>query len=120
MKDILIHARDFEIRTPAAYFGVQLAAAFGATVTGVYACPQPLYIAPAVEPELMTEAIQNAGEWVEYAVQAKQSLLDWAASPDLPAAEWLVAEGPAGDALAQAATRHDLLVLDHPEDDRDS
>ena len=41
MKDILIHARDFEIRTPAAYFGVQLAAAFGATVTGVYAALSP-------------------------------------------------------------------------------
>src|SRR6185437_3233060 len=120
MKDILIHARDFEIRTPAAYFGVQIAAAFGATVTGVYACPQPLYIAPAFEPELMTEAIQNAREWVKDAVQAKQSFLDWAASLGVPQAEWLVAEGPAGDALAQAATRHDLLVLDHPADDNGS
>ncbi len=51
MKDILVHVRDFEKRTPAAYFGVRLAATFGATVTGVYACPQPLYIAPAFEPE---------------------------------------------------------------------
>jgi nucleotide-binding universal stress UspA family protein len=115
MKDILVHVRDFEKRTQAAYFGVRLAATLGATVTGVYACPRPLYIAPAYEPELMTESIQAAREWVKNAVQSKQSFLDWAASLGVPQAEWLVAEGPAGDALAQAATRHDLLILDHPE-----
>lgn len=120
MKDILIHVRDFEKRTPAAQFGVRLAAAFGASVTGVYACPRPMYIAPAFEPELMTEAIQNTRELVKEAVQAKRSFIDWAASMGVPQSEWLVAEGPASDALAQAATRHDLLVLDHAEDDRGS
>ncbi len=120
MKDILIHVRDFEKRTPAAHFGVRLAATFGATVTGVYACPQPLYIAPAFEPELMTEAIRNTRELVKDAVQAKQSFLGWASSLGVPQSEWLVAEGSAGDALTQAATRHDLLVLDHPEDDNGS
>ena len=117
MKDILIHVRDFEKRTPAANFGVRLAATLGGTVTGVYACPRPLYIAPAYEPELMTESIRNAREWVKTAVQSKQSFLAWTTSLGVPQAEWLVAEGPAGDALAQAATRHDLLILDHPEND---
>jgi hypothetical protein len=120
MKDILIHVRDFEKRTPAAHFGVRLAATFGATVTGAYACPRPLYIAPAFEPELMTEAIQNTRELVKDAVQAKQSFLDWAASLGVSQSEWLVAEAPVSHALAQAATRHDLLVLDHPEDDNGS
>lgn len=120
MKDILIHVRDFEKRTPAGYFGVRLAATLGATVTGVYACPRPLYIAPAYEPELMTEAIQNTRELVKDAVQAKQSFLDWVASLGVPQSEWLVAEGSASDALAQAATRHDLLILDHPTDDNGS
>jgi nucleotide-binding universal stress UspA family protein len=117
MKDILIHIRDFGKRTPAASFGLQLAATFGTSVTGIYACLPPLYVAPAFEPELMAEAIQSTRELVKNAVQAKQSFLDWAASLGVPQAEWLVAEGPAGDALAQAATRHDLLVLDHPEED---
>lgn len=120
MQDILVHVRDFEKRTPAAHFGVRLAATFGASVTGVYACPRPLYIAPAFEPELMAEAIENTRELVKDAVQAKPSFVAWAASLGVPRAEWLVAEGPAGDALAQAATRHDLLVLDHPENDSGS
>jgi nucleotide-binding universal stress UspA family protein len=117
MKDILIHVRDFEKHTPAGFFGTRLAATFGASVTGVYACPQPLYIAPSFEPELMTEAIQNARELVKDAVQARQSFLDWTASLGVPQSEWVVAEGAVSDALAQAATRHDLLVLDHAEDD---
>lgn len=120
MKDILIHVRDFGKRTPAAHFGVRLAATLGASVTGVYACPRPLYIAPAYGPELMAEAVNNARELVKDAVQAKQSFLDWAASLGVSQSEWLVAEGPVGDALAQAATRHDLLVLDHAEDDHGS
>ncbi len=120
MKDILIHVRDFEKRTPAAHFGVRLAATLGATVTGVYAAPQPVYIAPAFEPELMAEAIRNVRELVKDAVQAKQPFLDWAASLGVPQSAWLVAEGSVSDALAQAATWHDLLVLDHPDDDSGS
>lgn len=115
MRDILVHVRDFQKRTSAAHFGVRLAAAWGASVTGVYVCPRPLYIAPAFEPELMTQVIQDARELVKEAVQAKQSFLDWTASLGAPQSEWLVAEGPAADALMQAAMRHDLLVLDHAE-----
>ena len=120
MKDILIYVRDFQERTPAAHFGVRLAATFGASVTGVYTCPHPVYIAPAFEPELMTTAIENTRELVRDAVQTRQSFLDFAASHGAPQAEWLVAEGDAGDALAQAATRHDLLVLDHAEEGQGS
>jgi nucleotide-binding universal stress UspA family protein len=115
MQDILIHVRDFEKRTPAARFGARLAVKSGASVTGVYVCPNPLYIAPAFEPELMAAAIDNARELVKDAVQAKQSFLDWTRSLGVVHADWVVAEGPIPDALAQAATLHDLLVLDHAE-----
>lgn len=117
MKDILVHVRDFEKRTPAAQFGVRLAATFGASVTGVYACPRPVYIAPALEPEYMAQAVLDARELVRKAVQAKRSFVDWAATMGVPQCEWLVAEGATGAALAQAATRHDLLILDFQEDD---
>jgi nucleotide-binding universal stress UspA family protein len=116
MKDILVYVRDFGKRTPAANFGVRLAATFGASVTCVYVCPQPLYLAPAYEPELMARAIEDTRLLVREAVQARPAFLDWASAQGVPQCDWLVAEGDAGDALAQAATRHDLLVLDHAEE----
>lgn len=120
MKDILIHVRDYQKRTPAAQFGVRLAATLGASVTGLYACPQPLYIAPAFEPELMTTAVENARELVKEAVQAKRSFLEWAESLGTPQCNWVVAEGAVSEALIQAATRHDLLILDHADGERGS
>lgn len=120
MKDILIYVRDFDERTPAAEFGVKLAATLGASVTGVYVCPRPLYVAPAFEPELIAAAVRNTRELVKDAAQAKRSFLDWALSVGVARSEWLVAEGAAGDALAQAATRHDLLILEHAGDESGS
>ena len=117
MKDILIHVRNLEKRGPAADFGARLAAAFGAAATGLYVCPRALDIAPAFEPEVLTAAIGKVRQLVEDAVRARQSFLDWAASLGAAQADWIVAEGPVSDALAQAATRHDLLVLDHVDDD---
>lgn len=116
MKDILVYVRDFEERTPAAHFGVRLAATFGAHVTCVFTCPRPVFVAPAYEPELMTTAIEDARQYFREAVQAKQAFLGWAASHGAPQTDWLVVEGDTRDALAEAATRHDLLVLDHAEE----
>ncbi|HEX7732103.1 MAG TPA: universal stress protein [Rhodanobacter sp.] len=120
MKDILVHVRDYRERTPAACFGVRLAATLGASVTAVYACPHPLRFAPGLGPPLMAASTENALELVEDAVQARQSFQTWAASQGAPQTEWMVAQGAASDALMQAATRHDLLVLDHPTHERDS
>ncbi|HET7561866.1 MAG TPA: universal stress protein [Rhodanobacteraceae bacterium] len=120
MKDILVYVRDFEDRTPAAQFGVRLAATLGASVTGVYACPLPVFLAPAYEPELMARQIEDVRELSRDAVQAKGPFLEWARSHGAPQTEWLVVEGDARDALAEAATRHDVLVLDHAEEGRGS
>ncbi|HEX5960671.1 MAG TPA: universal stress protein [Rhodanobacteraceae bacterium] len=113
MKDILIYARDFQERTPAAYYGVRMAVGFGASVTGVYVCPAPMYFAPAVEPGLISTVLENARQYFKEAVQARKSFLDWAASMGVAHAEWVVVEGDVTDAMVQASTRHDLLVLDH-------
>lgn len=117
MKDILIHVPDLEERTPAGLFGAQLAAAFGASVTGAYVYPALIYTAPAYMPELLSAIIENAGEVEQEALRARKHFVDWMASQGVSQAEWIVAEGEAANALAQAATRHDLLVLDHPPDD---
>ena len=120
MKDLLIHVRDFESRTPAAGFGIRLAAKFGSSVTAVYACPEPNYVAPAYTPELMTAIMENTRQLVKNAVQARQGFVEWAATLGVPQCEWLVAEGGPADALVQAATRHDLMVLDHGDEERGS
>ncbi len=113
MKDILVYVRDSQERTPATYYGARLASAMGASLTGMYACPSPLYAAPAYEPELMSAIMENTRKLVSEALDAKQPFLDWAGSTGVPQAEWLVTEGDVSEALMQAATRHDLLVLDH-------
>lgn len=117
MKDILISVRDFHERTPAADYGVRLAAALGALVTGVHACPRPVSIAPAYGPGVVTTSVMEAArQLIDDAVRAKPWFVDWAASLGVPQASWLVAVGDATAALAQAAARHDLLVLDYAED----
>lgn len=120
MKDILIHVRQLHGKTPAAYFGVKLAAGFGASATGVYVYPAPMYFASAYEPELLAAIMQNARQLERDALQARQPFLDFAESLGVPNTQWIVAEGDADHALAQAATRHDLLVLDHPQPDETS
>lgn len=120
MQDILIHVRNFESRTPAAGFGLHLAARIGAAVTAVYAYPEPSYVAPAYAPELVSVIMENTRKLVQDAVQAKRAFVDWAASLGVARCEWLVAEGGPSDALTQAATRHDLMVLDHGNEKRGS
>jgi len=120
LKDILIHVREYRQHTRAADFGVRLAATLGASATAVYACPHPMHFVPGFDPAPMTAFMENALELVKGAVQARQSFQSWAASLGVPRAEWLVAQGTAFDALMQEATRHDLLVLEHPLDGRGS
>lgn len=120
MKDVLVHVRDFQQYTAAAQFGVRLAVACGAGVTGMYTCPRPVYIAPEFERELMTAAIESERRLVTDAVEAGPSFVDWVASLGAKRARWWVAEGGTVDALAQAAARHDVLVLEHATAERGS
>ncbi len=117
MKDILIHVRDIPEHTPAVSFGVWLAADRGTSVTAVYVCKVPVYYAPAYHPEIMAAVLENSRTLVKDALRAARPFVDWAASLGVESPRWLVAEGDTVVALAQAATRHDLLVLDHADDD---
>ncbi|TAN07623.1 MAG: universal stress protein [Rhodanobacteraceae bacterium] len=120
MQDILIRVRTCGLHTPALQFGVRLAAQLGAAVTAVYACPEPRYVAPAFHPEVMAALLQNTDELLREGVAARQAFLEWAARLKVAAADWLVARGPVAASLAEAAARHDLLILDHAESDRDT
>ncbi|HWG09890.1 MAG TPA: universal stress protein [Rhodanobacteraceae bacterium] len=114
MKDILVHVRDFENCTSALRYGSQLAAQFDASIAGLYTYPSPSYVAPAYEPELMATIMENARELEGLALHAKDAFLAWTSGYGVKQAEWLVAEGDTAEILAQAATRFDALVLEHP------
>lgn len=118
MKDFLIHVRTLEERTPAEYYGVRLAAAFGTAVSGVYVCPSPMNVAPPYGPEVMGMLMQEVRDQERRALRAGPSFLTWVASMEATPGEWLVAEGNTAAALAQASTRHDLLVLDYAKDSK--
>lgn len=117
MRDILIHVRNVKARTPAEHYGTRLAAAFGATVTGAYVYPAPVAYAPVYNPELVAAVLDNARALERDALHARQGFIDRATALGIRHAEWLVAEGDVSFALAQAASRHDVLVLDHPKPD---
>lgn len=117
MQDILIHVRDFELRTPALDFGVRLAAQSGASATAVYACQEPVHVVPAFDPQLLAAVMENTRLLVREAVQARREATEWAASLGVANLDWRIAQGEPVDALAQAAARHDLLVLDHGDVD---
>ena len=70
-------------------------------------------MASACAPELNSAFMEATRALAREAAQTKRSFMDWAASLEVVQAEWLVAHGTTVDALAQAAIRHDLLVLDH-------
>ncbi len=121
MKDILVHIRDFEQCTPALRFGSQLAARFGASVAGIYTFASPTYVASAYAPEIMAVIMENAHELERSALRARDTFLASTIAYGVKQAEWLVAEGATADILAQATSRFDLLVLEHPVDEhRDS
>lgn len=113
MQDILIHVRDIREHTQAGHFGLRLAAAFGAGVTGIYVYPTPIYLAPAYSPGWSLAIQEGAHRLENDALQARQPFLDWAASLGVPHADWIVAEGNTAQVLAQAAMWHDFVVLDH-------
>lgn len=119
MKDILVYAREFRDRTPACRYAASLAAAFGASMTGMYVCPSPLDVAFVCEAECVATLVEDARTQVRHALAATQPFIDWAAAQGVPNVEWLVVEGNPSDALVRAATRHDVMVLDHDADTRD-
>lgn len=120
MQDILVHVWDHEKRTPAARFAARLAARLDAALTAVYVCPELVFAAPVRAPEVTAAMVGDMRQMMRAAVRARQGFLEWTSSLGVTRAEWLVAQGLATHALAQAATRHDLLVLDHPRDTRES
>jgi len=110
MHEILVYAREHAVPTPAVRYAAELAAAWSASLTGVFTVPD--YLSSTMEPELLAELIGQMRRSVEDAIAAKPAFLDTATSLGVGTADWRVVEGAADEALAQASLCHDLLVLD--------
>lgn len=111
----LIHVRDSESRTSALSFRIGRAAKTGASATAVYARPEPGFVATAFASELRAIIEGNARKRVTGTLVFRR--LD-----DFTRRSTRGADGDRGDTIAairQAATRHDLQVRDHLEEDRD-
>lgn len=117
MQDVLVHVRKLDAATPAARFGIHLAAKLAVPVTGVYVCPAPIYLAPAYQPEVVAATVAEAREATALALRSQPTFAAWAAAQGVQRTRWLVAQGQAVNALAQAAAYHDVLVLDHADTD---
>lgn len=117
--DVLVHVRDYKTRTPAARFAVRLAKAHGSFLTGAYICPEHVYIAASYGLARITQAmLEDERRLVDAAVEAGPSFCRWAREQGVRQVGWAVAQSSVAKALAQACTRHDLLVLDRIEEDR--
>lgn len=118
MQDILIHVRSYRNQTAATRYGARFAAQCGASVTGVYTCALPNYAAPSYHPELIAAIVESTRVAIRDAVAAGPAFVGGVTGLGVKRCDWLVADGDPAEALAQAATRHDVLVLDRPGDDR--
>lgn len=111
MHEILVYARAHDAPTPAVRCATELAAAWSASLTGVFTVPD--YLSSTMEPELLAELIGQMRRSVEEAVAARPAFINTATSLGVGTVDWWVVEGRTDEALAQASLCHDLLVLDH-------
>jgi nucleotide-binding universal stress UspA family protein len=119
MHDILVYTDNFRRPwKPAIEYAGRLAVTLGASLTGAYVYPSPLYTAPRYSAPALIEAIfENARTLETEAVAAREPFVQWARALGVGRASWHVAEGYLPDALAQIGTWHDLLVLDVNDDE---
>lgn len=112
MKDIAVYSESFKSWFPHVEYAIRLAAAFGASVTGVCVCPSPdatmsVYDAPG----LVLESIEEARQLMDDAYAAEPSFLALARELGVIDAFWQVADGDIPHSMQLIGNWHDLLVL---------
>ena len=112
MKDIVVYSESFKSWFPHVEYAIRLAAAFGASVTGVCVCPSPeaamsVYDAPV----LVLESIKEARQLMSDAYAAEVSFLALARELGVIDAFWQVADGDGPHSMKLIGNWHDLLVL---------
>lgn len=112
MKNIAVYSESFGSWFPHVEYAIRVAAAFGASVTGVCVCPSPdttmsVYDAPG----LVLESIEEARQLMDDACAAEPSFLAFARGLGVIDAFWQVADGDVPDSMRLIGSWHDLLVL---------
>lgn len=112
MRDIAVYSESFKAWFPHVEYAIRLAAAFGASVTGVCVCPSPDAMMSAHDaPGLVLESLQEARQLMENAHAAEPSFLALARELGVVDAFWQVAAGDIPHNMRLIGNWHDLLVL---------
>lgn len=112
MKDIVVYSESFKAWFPHVEYAIRLAAAFGASVTGVCVCPSPeAMISTCDAPVLVLESIKEARQVMSDAYAAEASFLAFARELGVTDAFWQAADGDVPHSMKLIGNWHDLLVL---------
>ena len=117
MRDVLVHASNFNCWGAGVGYAADLAARLDGTLTGVYIHPSPLQMAPSYgSPDLLAAIMENTSEVQKAAHRSERAFVTWVRSIGVREASWQVAEGTVPLALARMANWHDVLVLERNPD----
>jgi len=112
MKDIAVYTESISAWPWHVSYAAQIAAAFGANLTGVCVCPSPQTALPSFDaPGFIVEWADQFREFMEQAVKAEPGFLAEARKHGVEHAAWQVAQGYVPECLGMASDWHDLLVL---------
>jgi nucleotide-binding universal stress UspA family protein len=111
MRDILVHATQYDRWTPSTQFAAHLAGRLRASITAVW-CEPPVEAAVMGDVgAVVALAAVAPPSHVEAARSAAARFTSWTASQGAPHADWLVCETEPDLAIQHLARWHDLVVL---------
>lgn len=112
MKDIAVYTESISVWPWHVDYAAQIAAMFGANLTGVCVCPSPETALPSFDaPGFIVEWADQFRQFMEQAVKAEPGFLAEARKHGVEHAAWQVAQGYVPECLGMASDWHDLLVL---------
>jgi len=115
MRDVLAFCTDFRQWSPGAGYAAELAAALGASLSGLYAgLPLPAVPVAGNAASGQAEWMAEATNEIHCAILAGREFTAWAIGFGVADAQWQVALGDPCDVLDAAAAMTDLVVLDRP------
>lgn len=118
MQDILAYCADVRVWSPGMRYAAELAAALGASLTGIHVTPPlPLKAPEGMPASISAELIAYAQDEVQAAMVAGPRFAAWAAQFGVQNAQWKVALGDAVDVLGIAANWNDIVIFERRSTD---